>query len=137
METFDALAKLVVIGDSAVGKTCLILRYTQDIFRENFLPTIGLLSLHFMYNIYIFTFVTIAGVDFKTKVVEVGSKRYKLQLWDTAGQERYDSLRRGFYRGAKVSFLPACHMIELLGELQSLDNFTYSAFSLLLSDRGL
>lgn len=109
METFDALAKLVVIGDSAVGKTCLILRYTQDIFRENFLPTIGLLPLHFMYiNIYIyihlFTFVTVAGVDFKTKVVEVGSKRYKLQLWDTAGQERYDSLRRGFYRGAKVSF---------------------------------
>ena len=138
METFDALAKLVVIGDSAVGKTCLILRYTQDIFRENFLPTIGLLLLHFMYiYIYLFTFVTVTGVDFKTKVVEVGSKRYKLQLWDTAGQERYDSLRRGFYRGAKVSFLPACHMIQFLGELESLDNFTYSAFSLLLCDRGL
>lgn len=44
-----------------------------------------------------------AGVDFKTRVVELGSKRYKIQLWDTAGQERYNSLRRGFYRGAKVS----------------------------------
>ena len=42
------------------------------------------------------------GVDFKSKIVEEGEKRYKLQLWDTAGQERYDSLRRGFYRGAKV-----------------------------------
>lgn len=42
------------------------------------------------------------GVDFKTKIVTHKDKRYKLQLWDTAGQERYDSLRRGFYRGAKV-----------------------------------
>ena len=40
-ETFDALLKVVIIGDSAVGKTCLILRYTQDIFRVNFLSTIG------------------------------------------------------------------------------------------------
>ena len=38
---FTALAKVVVIGDSSVGKTCLILRYTQDVFRESFLPTIG------------------------------------------------------------------------------------------------
>jgi len=41
MESFDALLKVVIIGDSCVGKTCLILRYTQDIFRENFLSTIG------------------------------------------------------------------------------------------------
>ena len=40
-DTFDALMKVVVIGDSFVGKTCLVLRYTQDIFRENFLSTIG------------------------------------------------------------------------------------------------
>ena len=40
-QTFEALLKVVVIGDSAVGKTCLILRYTQDLFRENFLSTIG------------------------------------------------------------------------------------------------
>ena len=40
-DTFDALVKVVVIGDSFVGKTCLVLRYTQDIFRENFLSTIG------------------------------------------------------------------------------------------------
>ena len=40
-DTFDALMKVVVIGDSSVGKTCLVLRYTQDNFRENFLSTIG------------------------------------------------------------------------------------------------
>lgn len=41
MESFDALLKVVMIGDTSVGKTCLILRYTQDIFRANFLSTIG------------------------------------------------------------------------------------------------
>ena len=40
-ETFDALMKIVIIGDTAVGKTCLILRYSHDTFRENFLSTIG------------------------------------------------------------------------------------------------
>ena len=40
-ETFDALMKIVIIGDTSVGKTCLVLRYTQDLFRENFLSTIG------------------------------------------------------------------------------------------------
>lgn len=43
-DTFDALMKVVIIGDSSVGKTCLVLRYTQDIFRENFLSTIGALT---------------------------------------------------------------------------------------------
>ncbi|KAL5469360.1 hypothetical protein EMCRGX_G030610 [Ephydatia muelleri] len=80
-ETFDALLKVVMVGDSAVGKTNLVLRYTQDMYRENFISTVG--------------------VDFKTKIVPVGSKRYKLQLWDTAGQERYNTIRKGFYRGAK------------------------------------
>ena len=44
-DSFDALMKVVVIGDSSVGKTCLVLRYTQDIFRENFLSTIGALKV--------------------------------------------------------------------------------------------
>jgi small GTP-binding protein len=81
MESFDAISKVIVIGNSNVGKTCLILRYTQDMFRESFLPTIG--------------------VDFRSKALIKDGKRYKLQLWDTAGQERYNSLRRGYYRGAK------------------------------------
>lgn len=43
-------------------------------------------------------------MDFKTKILPVGDKRYKLQLWDTAGQERYNTIRKGFYRGAKVVY---------------------------------
>lgn len=44
-----------------------------------------------------------AGVDFKTRKVELNNKTYKLQIWDTAGQERYNTIRKNFYRGAKVS----------------------------------
>lgn len=44
-----------------------------------------------------------AGVDFKTRAVEIGPRKYKLQIWDTAGQERYNTIRKNFYRGAKVS----------------------------------
>jgi GTPase SAR1 family protein len=43
-------------------------------------------------------------VDFKTRSVELGKKKYKLQIWDTAGQERYNTIRKNFYRGAKVSY---------------------------------
>ena len=50
-DTFDALMKVVVIGDSFVGKTCLVLRYTQDIFRENFLSTIGALRSLWAYQL--------------------------------------------------------------------------------------
>ena len=42
------------------------------------------------------------GVDFKTRSVALGDKKYKLQIWDTAGQERYNTIRKNFYRGAKV-----------------------------------
>eukprot|EP00731_Ephydatia_muelleri_P017756 Em0010g854a len=73
--------KIILVGDSAVGKTCLVLRWAQEEFREHFLSTIG--------------------IDFKTRQLSVGTKQCKLQLWDTAGQERYRTIRKGFYRGAK------------------------------------
>lgn len=116
METYDAIAKIVIVGDSSVGKTCLILRYTQDLFRESYMSTIGrrkLAARPFVSPRFVCLFVCFhgSGVDFKSKIVSVQNKRYKLQLWDTAGQERYNSLRRGFYRGAKViSQLTAIYM---------------------------
>lgn len=65
-EQFDFLSKVVIIGDSAVGKTNLLMRYTCDEYKMSHIPTIG--------------------VDFKSKIIKVDDSYIKLQLWDTAGQ---------------------------------------------------
>lgn len=65
---YDHLVKLLLIGDSGVGKSCILLRYCDNEFTTSFITTIG--------------------IDFKVKTVEVGGKRLKLQIWDTAGQVR-------------------------------------------------
>lgn len=64
----DYLLKICITGNSSVGKSNLLLRYTDNVFNESFLPTIG--------------------VDFKVKKIEIGSDTVKLNIWDTAGQER-------------------------------------------------
>jgi small GTP-binding protein len=74
------LLKILVIGESAVGKRCLLVRYTEDKFQEAFMATIG--------------------VDFKTKLITVHGTRVKLQIWDTAGQEKFRSITKAYYRGA-------------------------------------
>ncbi|EEC78328.1 hypothetical protein OsI_18064 [Oryza sativa Indica Group] len=78
---FDYLFKLLLIGDSGVGKSSLLLRFTSDAF-EDLSPTIG--------------------VDFKVKMVNTGGKKLKLAIWDTAGQERFRTLTSSYYRGAQV-----------------------------------
>ncbi|KAL1173696.1 hypothetical protein V6Z11_A05G429300 [Gossypium hirsutum] len=81
METqFDYLFKLLMIGDSGVGKSSLLLSFTAGTFDE-LSPTIG--------------------VDFKVKHVTVGGKKLKLAIWDTAGQERFRTLTSSYYRGAQ------------------------------------
>ncbi|GLJ55705.1 hypothetical protein SUGI_1196610 [Cryptomeria japonica] len=77
---FDYLFKLLLIGDSGVGKSSLLLRFTSDSF-DDLSPTIG--------------------VDFKLKFMTVGGKRIKLTIWDTAGQERFRTLTSSYYRGAQ------------------------------------
>lgn len=72
--------KILVIGESAVGKSCLLLRYTDNKFQETFMTTIG--------------------VDFKTKYLDIDGNRVKLQIWDTAGQEKFRSITKAYYRGA-------------------------------------
>jgi len=72
--------KLMMIGDQAVGKTALLVRFADDDFNESVLPTIG--------------------IDFKIKTIELGGKRIKLQIWDTAGQERFRTITQAYYRGA-------------------------------------
>jgi Ras-related protein Rab-8A len=77
---FDHLIKLLIIGDSGVGKSCLLLRFTDDTFTPSFITTIG--------------------IDFKIRNIELDGKRIKLQIWDTAGQERFRTITTAYYRGA-------------------------------------
>ncbi|KAJ3705499.1 hypothetical protein LUZ61_009204 [Rhynchospora tenuis] len=77
---YDYLIKLLLIGDSGVGKSCLLLRFSDDTFTTSFITTIG--------------------IDFKIRTVELDGKRVKLQIWDTAGQERFRTITTAYYRGA-------------------------------------
>lgn len=72
--------KFIIVGDSAVGKSCLLLQLTDRTFRESYDPTIG--------------------VEFGACVVPSGGSTLKLQVWDTAGQETFRSITRSYYRGA-------------------------------------
>eukprot|EP00026_Physarum_polycephalum_P002025 Phypoly_transcript_02029.p1 GENE.Phypoly_transcript_02029~~Phypoly_transcript_02029.p1 ORF type:complete len:983 (+),score=158.19 Phypoly_transcript_02029:31-2949(+) len=77
---YDYLFKLLIIGDSGVGKSALLMRYVDDKFEPNYISTIG--------------------VDFKIKTIENNGKLIKLQIWDTAGQERFRTITSSYYRGA-------------------------------------
>jgi len=77
---YDHLFKLVLIGDTGVGKSCLLLRFADDAFTESYISTIG--------------------VDFRFRTVKVDGKTVKLQIWDTAGQERFRTITSAYYRGA-------------------------------------
>jgi Ras-related protein Rab-1A len=77
---YDYLFKLLLIGDSGVGKSCLLIRFSDDMFMESYISTIG--------------------VDFKIRTVELDNKVIKLQIWDTAGQERFRTITSSYYRGA-------------------------------------
>jgi len=77
---YDYLFKLLLIGDSGVGKSCLLLRFADDSYLESYISTIG--------------------VDFKIRTVELDAKTIKLQIWDTAGQERFRTITSSYYRGA-------------------------------------
>ena len=72
--------KVLLIGDSAVGKTSVLLRYVDDTFNPEFQTTIG--------------------VDFKISTFQLNGKVIKLQLWDTAGQDRFKTIVASYYRGA-------------------------------------
>mmetsp|Transcript_9567 Transcript_9567/g.16782 ORF Transcript_9567/g.16782 Transcript_9567/m.16782 type:complete len:217 (-) Transcript_9567:55-705(-) len=78
---FDMQIKLLMIGDSGVGKTCLLLRYANDSFSP--------------------TFITTIGIDFKIKTITLDEKVIKLQIWDTAGQERFRTITTSYFRGAQ------------------------------------
>ncbi|KAL0476543.1 Ras-related protein Rab [Acrasis kona] len=79
-DRFDFLYKMILVGDSGVGKTNILTRYCKDEFNLENRSTIG--------------------AEFATKISDIDQKKIKIQLWDTAGQERYRSITVPFYRGA-------------------------------------
>ena len=84
-DQYDFIFKIVLIGDSGVGKTNILSRYLTDKFSSTTQPTVG--------------------VEFGSKIVKKGEKLIKLQIWDTAGQERYKSITSAYYKGAKGAFV--------------------------------
>ena len=78
--TYDYVFKVLLIGNSGVGKSSLIVRFSDDQFTDTHMPTIG--------------------VDFKLKTLEVDNKVCKLQIWDTAGQDRFKTITQSYYKGS-------------------------------------
>ncbi|EAY23387.1 hypothetical protein TVAG_070500 [Trichomonas vaginalis G3] len=96
MSAHDHLFKLLIVGESGVGKTCMLLRFADNSFEENFLSTIG--------------------VDFKVREIDVDGKRVKLQIWDSAGQERFRNITTSYYRN--------CGGIIIVYDITRHDTFT-------------
>ena len=80
-EDFDLLFKVIIIGDSGVGKTNILSRYIRNYFSFDTRSTVG--------------------VEFGAKKIEVNGFKVKNQIWDTAGQERYRAITNTYYKGAK------------------------------------
>jgi Ras-related protein Rab-11A len=87
-DDYDYLFKVVIIGDSGVGKSNLLSRFTRNEFHLDSKSTIG--------------------VEFATRSIQHDGKIIKAQIWDTAGQERFQSLGVAFYRGADSCVLVLC-----------------------------
>jgi small GTP-binding protein len=100
MTDYDYLIKLIIIGDSGVGKSSILSRYCDDEFSINHITTIG--------------------VDFKIKTVEVNKKIIKIQIWDTAGQERFKGITTSYYRGSGVVFI-----VFDISDEKTFDNLKY------------
>ncbi|KAI5099311.1 ras-related protein Rab-3A [Silurus meridionalis] len=79
-QNFDHMFKILIIGNSSVGKTSFLFRYAEESFTPAFVSTVG--------------------IDFKVKTIYRNDQKIKLQIWDTAGQERYRTITTAYYRGA-------------------------------------
>ena len=94
-ESYDHIFKVLLLGNSDVGKSSLILRYVDQVWSDTFVPTIG--------------------VDFKVKTLEIDNKQIKMQIWDTAGQERFRNVISSYFRGS--------HGILLIYDITNRDSF--------------
>lgn len=80
-----ATVKAILVGDTQVGKSCIMIRFVENSFRDHQSTTIG--------------------VDFGTRVLNIEGTNVKVHIWDTAGQEKFKSITRSFYRGAAIAFV--------------------------------
>ena len=95
-EDSDIIFKILMLGDSEVGKSCFLMRYSDNVFVENYITTIGL--------------------DYKLKTIKLDSgKVIKVQLWDTAGQDKYRTIAKNYYKGS--------HGILLLYDITKISSF--------------
>nr|XP_033818605.1 ras-related protein Rab-26 isoform X2 [Geotrypetes seraphini] len=85
-EFYDLAFKVMLVGDSGVGKTCLLVRFKDGAFLAG-------------------SFISTVGIDFRNKVLNVDGVKVKLQIWDTAGQERFRSVTHAYYRDAHALLL--------------------------------
>jgi len=92
---FDHLVKLLLIGDSGVGKSCLLLRFVENTYTDEYISTIG--------------------ADYKIKDIDSDGARVRMQVWDTAGQERFRTITSSFYRGS--------HGIMIVYDIASAESF--------------
>lgn len=79
-ETYDYMFKVLLLGDAGVGKTSLMWRFSDDVFNQTYISTIG--------------------IDLKLRTIDVEGKKVRLQVWDTAGQERFHAISVSYYRTA-------------------------------------
>ncbi|KAH0793773.1 Ras-related protein Rab-14 [Histomonas meleagridis] len=82
---YEQSVKTVIVGDSGVGKTCILSRFVRDVFETDTSSTLG--------------------VEFMSKVIETKKRKIELQLWDTAGQELFRSVTKAYYRGSIGAFI--------------------------------
>ncbi|XP_028820796.1 ras-related protein Rab-26 [Denticeps clupeoides] len=85
-EFYDVAFKVMLVGDSGVGKTCLLVRFKDGAFLAG-------------------SFISTVGIDFRNKVLNIDAVKVKLQIWDTAGQERFRSVTHAYYRDADALLL--------------------------------
>jgi small GTP-binding protein len=97
---YDEKCQLLIIGDSTVGKTSILYRYSEDKFNAQHLATVG--------------------IDFYTKDEKMLNKVVRVKIWDTAGQERYKSLTNAFFRNANGIIL-----VYDINNLETFDNLKY------------